>query len=134
MFAVSFGGASANLYHQLIASGNSKRFYTLISSTLNSSSLDPFYRLFLIPGMSHCQGGLGSPNFGQYGTDSLPILRNDSTHNGLLALVNWVENGEAPETITGTAADGITTRVHCRWPQFVSKWNGKEWICAPAEQ
>jgi feruloyl esterase len=81
--------------------------------------------------MSHCQGGVGSPNFGQLGT-ALPILRNDSTHNGLLALVNWVENDEAPETITGTAVDGITTRVHCRWPEFVSKWSGKEWICAPS--
>jgi feruloyl esterase len=124
---------STDLHHQLIASGNSKRFYNLISSTLNSSSLDSFYRLFLVPGMSHCQGGSGSPNFGQGGI-AFPILRNDSAHNGLLALVDWVENGEAPETITGTAADGITTRVHCRWPEFASKWNGKEWVCAPAKQ
>jgi feruloyl esterase len=82
--------------------------------------------------MSHCQGGVGSSNFGQLGT-AFPILRNDSAHNGLLALVDWVENDEAPETIIGTAADGVATRVHCRWPEFVSGWNGKEWICAPPE-
>jgi feruloyl esterase len=83
--------------------------------------------------MSHCGGGLGSPNFGQSGT-AFPVLKNDSAHNGLLALVDWVENGKAPDTIVGTAADGVTTRVHCRWPEFVSKWDGKQFICTQAKQ
>jgi len=55
------------------------------------------------------------------------IARNESSHNLLLALVDWVENGVAPDTITGTAADGAT-RVHCRYP-VRSVWNGSAFGC-----
>ncbi|KAJ7336234.1 tannase and feruloyl esterase [Mycena albidolilacea] len=100
---------------QLIPSGNSKRVYDLISRTLDMPSLDVFYRLFLIPGMEHCAFGPGASRFGQYlGSNAV----NASSHNILLALVDWVEGGEAaaPDTIIGTAEDGAT-RVHCRYPQ-----------------
>ena len=42
------------------ASGNSKRLYNVVSQTLGLPNLDSFYRLFLIPGMSHCAGGNGA--------------------------------------------------------------------------
>lgn len=113
---------------QLIASGNSKRFLNLISSTLGPPDLDEFYRLFLVPGMAHCTGGPGCFNLGQLG-DSIAVASNDSAHNALLALVDWVEGGVAPESIIGTASDG-TVREHCRWPDFLSQWNGIAWVCA----
>ncbi|KAJ7336239.1 tannase and feruloyl esterase [Mycena albidolilacea] len=109
---------------QLIPSGNSKRVYDLISRSLDMPSLDVFYRLFLIPGMGHCLYGPGAAHFGQYerGTNAV----NASSHNILLALVDWVEGGAAaaPDTIIGTAEDGAT-RVHCRYPQR-SVWDAVE--------
>jgi hypothetical protein len=89
--------------------------------------LDDFYRLFLIPGMGHCGGGLGANGFGQgilgFGT----TVVNASSHNILLALVDWVESGAAPDTLIGTGVDG-STRTHCRYPQR-SGWNGSTWVC-----
>jgi hypothetical protein len=99
--------------------------YDLISSTLKLSTLDDFYRLFLIPGMGHCSGGLGSPSFGQAG----PSAANASTHNILLALVDWVEGGVAPRTIIGSGRNNTTTRTHCRYPMR-SILDGSVFVCA----
>ncbi|KAJ6493010.1 tannase and feruloyl esterase [Mycena sanguinolenta] len=109
----------------LIASGNSKRLYDLISRTLMMPSLDDFYRLFLVPGMEHCARGPGAWAFGQLG--GTQGAYNESSHNLLLALVDWVEGGVAPDTITGTAVDG-STRVHCRYPMR-SVWDGSAYRC-----
>ncbi|KAF8577162.1 tannase and feruloyl esterase [Ramaria rubella] len=111
----------------LIPSGNSKRLYNLISSTLSMRTLDDFYRLFLIPGMNHCGYGPGAWAFGQSTLRSNAV--NDTEHNVLLALVDWVENGHPPDTIVGTVGTGdLSERVHCRYPQQ-SVWDGKEFIC-----
>ncbi|KAJ7498226.1 tannase and feruloyl esterase [Mycena galericulata] len=114
----------------LIPSGNSKRIYDLTARTLAMPTLDAFYRLFLVPGMDHCAGGPPSAasQFGQLApkriggapTSTLQgstSTQNDTRHNILLALVDWVEGGDerAPESIVGTAADG-GERVHCRYP------------------
>ncbi|KAG6845487.1 hypothetical protein H0H87_008384 [Tephrocybe sp. NHM501043] len=110
---------------QLIASGNSKRMYDLISEALAMPSLDAFYRLFLIPGMNHCSGGPGATAFGQGGIAS--NVMNTSSHNVLLAMVDWVEGGAAPDVIVGTGRVG-QTRVHCRYPQR-SVWDGNSFVC-----
>lgn len=88
-------------------------------------SLDSFYRLFLIPGMNHCIGGPGSTFFGQSGMASNAV--NDTEHNVLLAMVDWVENGNAPATITGISNNGAR-RIHCRYPMR-SVFNGDEFVC-----
>lgn len=77
--------------------------------------------------MEHCTGGPGAFNFGQDGT-SLAVARNDSAHNGLLALVEWVEGDVAPESIFGTATDR-SVREHCRFPAFKSLFNGTDFEC-----
>lgn len=88
-------------------------------------SIDPFFRLFLIPGLEHCFNGVGAINIGQY----LHHYKSDDPRsNILLALVDWVENGAAPDTITGLSDDGTEERVHCRYPQK-STWDGKKYIC-----
>ncbi|KAK7046620.1 carboxylic ester hydrolase [Favolaschia claudopus] len=107
----------------IIASGNSKRVYDLISRTLQMPSLDEFYRLFLVPGLSHCIFGPGATRFGQVKRGSNAV--NDTSHNILLAMVDWVEGGIAPDTIIGTADDGIATRVHCRYPHR-SVWDAEK--------
>jgi len=47
----------------------------------------------------HCDGGEGAFNIGQAGADVSTL---DPQNNVLLRMVDWVENGNAPETITGT--------------------------------
>ncbi|KAJ7739812.1 tannase and feruloyl esterase [Mycena metata] len=108
----------------LISSTNSKRVYDLISHTLSLPVLDDFYRLFLIPGMGHCSGGLGPTSFGQ--SDGLNLV-NTSSHNILLAMVDWVEGGIAPDTIIGSGTNG-STRTHCRYPMR-SVFNGTVFVC-----
>ena len=110
---------------QLIPSGNAKSLYNLVSRTLGMSTLDPFYRLFLIPGMDHCEGGIGAVDIGQ---SSRAHKSNDPSKNVLLALVEWVERGIAPDTIIGSSRDGKEQRMHCRYPQK-SVWDGDKYIC-----
>jgi feruloyl esterase len=59
---------------------------------------EDFSRLFLIPGMLHCQGGPQPDAFGQ--SHVSPPLRGDAEHDIRLALEAWVEVGRAPEAIT----------------------------------
>lgn len=59
---------------------------------------DSFVKLYLVPGMAHCGGGVGH-----------------STVDWLTPLVNWVENGVAPHAIVGAKAG--STRPHCPYPQ-----------------
>ncbi|GLB45545.1 putative tannase and feruloyl esterase [Lyophyllum shimeji] len=100
---------------EYIPSGNSKRMYNLISETLSMPSLDSFYRLFLIPGMNHCSGGPGAAAFGQRYKETNAV--NASSHNVLLAMVDWVEGGNAPDTIIGTATDGTQRHSSTNIPQ-----------------
>lgn len=123
-------GGKMLTYHgrqdQLISSDNSLRFYNMISSTLSMPSLDDFYRLFLIPGMDHCAGGPGAWAFGQGGIGSNVV--NASSHNVLLALVDWVEKGTAPGTMVGSIPGSGTQRTHCRYPHK-SVFNGTAFVC-----
>ncbi|GJJ14834.1 hypothetical protein Clacol_009102 [Clathrus columnatus] len=125
-------GGKILTYHgrqdQLISSDNSLQFYNLVSSTLLSPNLDDFLRLFLIPGMGHCSGGPGAWAFGQSGIVSNVV--NASTHNILLALVDWVENEKAPADIIGSVPGSTPNieRTHCRYPQR-SVFDGSNFIC-----
>jgi hypothetical protein len=70
-----------------------------------------FARLFMMPGVNHCGGGPGT-----------------STIDAFSPLVDWVENGNAPDTILGTApATGTPfpgrTRALCPYPAY-AKYKG----------
>jgi feruloyl esterase len=68
-----------------------------------------FARLFMVPGMQHCNGGPGPNTFDVLGT-----------------LVQWVENGVAPDKmIASHSTSGVvdSTRPLCPYPQ-VAKWTG----------
>jgi feruloyl esterase len=47
-----------------------------------------FARLFVVPGMIHCGGGYATSQFDAFS-----------------ALVKWVEHGQGPAALVGTAAD-----------------------------
>jgi feruloyl esterase len=83
-------------------------------------STDPmdFYRLFLVPGMAHCGGGIGPNDFGN-GRSSTPT---DAEHNILSALETWVERGTAPAKLIGSGRAvndpaKTLTRPLCPYPQ-----------------
>jgi hypothetical protein len=68
-----------------------------------------FLRLFMIPGMTHCAGGLGP-----------------DTHDPVTAVIDWVETGQPPELIVAKKViNGEVTRSRplCPYPQ-VARYNG----------
>lgn len=121
---VASRGAKVLHYHGLadsvIANSISNAYYEHVSRTMElpPSSLDEFYRLFRISGMAHCSGGPGANVIGNK-PDPASL---DPEENVLTAMVRWVEEGVAPETVTGTAFVDDQTRVvnfkrrHCRYP------------------
>ncbi len=83
-------------------------YYEKVSARFGPSTTD-FFRLFMVPGMAHCRGGVG--------TDQCDFLT---------ALVEWVEKGVAPNRIVASQSrDGklIRTRPLCPYPQ-VAKYKG----------
>jgi hypothetical protein len=88
-----------------------------------------FYRLFMVPGMSHCAYGAGPNSFGgilQYG-----LPHDDAGDDVVDALMRWVERGVAPEKIVATkfneddSSKGILmTRPLCPFPAKAA-WTGK---------
>ena len=108
---------------QIITSENSVRYYAHIVDAMAAapSTLNSFYRYFGIFGMGHCGGGEGARSIGQISLG--PATSLDPSSNMLMALVRWVEDGAAPETIRETkfvgdnpAAGADFTRKHCRCP------------------
>ncbi len=85
----------------IITSANSPRYYDHVSEVMGlaPSELDDFYRFFRISGMDHCSGGVGAWHVGQ---TTAGATSEDAQDNVLLTMVAWVEEGEAPETVTGT--------------------------------
>jgi len=76
-------------------------------------AVDNFYRLFMVPGMEHCGGGPGPGDF-----------------NALDAVVKWVEQGIAPDTLVATQAVSpgddhkqIQQRLLCPYPS-VAQYRG----------
>lgn len=107
-----------------ISSFDTPRFYEYLRSGMSysTSQMDDFLRFFRISGMFHCNSGPGAWVVGQGGGSSAqgPF---DRDHNVLAAVVDWFEQGVAPDTIIGTkyvndiASMGVGyTRNHCRWP------------------
>jgi len=106
---------------QQITSLNTNRWYDYLlqSSNTTSAALDKFIRYFRISGMNHCNSGPGAWMIGQ-SASKLPF---DPQANVLAAIVEWVENGRAPDMIVGAKFDEdvfengiIFERKHCRYP------------------
>ncbi|KAF7531804.1 hypothetical protein G7054_g8540 [Neopestalotiopsis clavispora] len=148
----AFEGASGKLltFHgqqdQQITSFNSLRFYEHLAAGMGYTpeQLDNFYRLFRVPGMNHCNSGPGAWVLGQGGNAPSKGIPFDADHNVLAAVVNWVEEGIAPEAMIGTkfVNDSVDlgvayTHRHCRWPLNSTYLGGEldphqidSWVCA----
>ncbi|KAI0115669.1 feruloyl esterase B precursor [Nemania sp. FL0031] len=111
----------------LIPTGSSVYFYKKVLQTLRPKgiNLDDFYRFFLIPDMGHCSGSTNGPwyiaNSALSGaTHSVPGFEN-AEHDIILAMMKWVEAGEAPEKLVATkfVNDTATLGVRSQRPLCV---------------
>lgn len=109
-----------------ISPQNDVDYFHSITNELGEDATHDFYRMFMVPGMGHCQGGSGATVFGQvFGTVS-PDPKNDI----ITVLDQWVDNGVAPDKIIATKyvnddpTQGIAfQRPLCPFPQF-AKYQG----------
>jgi len=75
----------------------------------NGPDTRDFFRLFMVPGMFHCRGGIGPDRF-----------------DPMTALVNWVENDNPPTAMLASRVDKgsvVRTRPLCPYPQ-VARYSG----------
>jgi hypothetical protein len=83
-------------------------YYEKVLAT-NGAGTTNFVRLFMVPGMFHCRGGIGTDRF-----DAMTVL------------INWVEAGSAPDVIEAARVEGgniVRTRPLCPYPQ-VARYTG----------
>jgi hypothetical protein len=77
--------------------------YYMKAVAANGLGTPDFFRLFMVPGMFHCRGGVGPDRL-----------------DAMTALINWVENGTAPASITAAQVDKgrlVRSRRLCPYPQ-----------------
>jgi feruloyl esterase len=75
----------------------------------NGSKTPDFFRLFMVPGMSHCSGGIGPDQ-----------------HDPVTAVINWVEKGKAPDSMVASRVVNGTverSRPLCAYPK-VARYTG----------
>jgi len=81
--------AGVNYYEQAVAK--------------NGPATSDFFRLFMVPGMAHCGGGIGPDR-----------------HDPMTAMINWVEKDKAPASMVASrVVDNkvVRTRPLCPYPQ-----------------
>jgi feruloyl esterase len=108
-------GSKLILYHgwndPAISALSTIDYYNAVRATTGPKETDSFVRLFMVPGMQHCDGGPGATSFGQFGY--IPAgLPDDAQHDLYLALEAWVEKGSAPQTLIATKYEEKTTPPH----------------------
>jgi feruloyl esterase len=99
-------GAKLMVYHgtsdPIFSSNDTTAWYDGLR-TANGGSADNFARYYPVPGMNHCSNGPTADQFDM-----------------LTPLVNWVEKGVAPDSVTATArgagnAGGVNASVPATW-------------------
>ena len=95
-----FSALDTQAYYERLAANNG-----------GMAATQSFARAFFVPGMNHCSGGPATDNF-----------------DALQAMVNWVEQGQAPDAIAASAAANNASfpnrkRPLCPYPKF-AKYKG----------
>lgn len=104
---------------------NTIDYYNAMLRALGEKDVNSFVRLYMVPGMQHCEGGPGADSFGVSGA----VVPGDAQHDLQTALRDWVEKGVAPGTIiatkyeTGSSRRVEMTRPLCPYPQ-AAKYKG----------
>jgi feruloyl esterase len=105
-------GGKMILYHGWADTGVNPvmtvRYYEKVQQAMGANA-DNFVRLFMVPGMFHCKGGLNVDRF-----------------DAVTTVIAWVERQEVPEQMIGSRIEGATvvrTRLLCPYPQ-VARYKG----------
>jgi hypothetical protein len=122
-------GGKLILYHgwndPAIPALSTVRYYDQVIAKMGQGNADSFLRLYMIPGMQHCDNGPGADSFGQVGQ----LVFDDPQHSVDAALEQWVEKGTEPGTIIASKYAGDDrqppqmTRPLCAYPQS-TKYKG----------
>jgi feruloyl esterase len=103
-----------------IAPRDSIRFYESVKTFLNTypdprssqpHDIAAFYRLFMVPGMGHCAGGVGATTFGNTTIANKHESPEDPGHDVLMALDRWVISGVAPDKIIASGKIGADPKT-----------------------
>jgi feruloyl esterase len=122
-------GGKLILYHgwndPAISALSTVSYYDKVIAKMGQSNADSFLRLYMIPGMQHCDNGPGADSFGQVGQ----LVFDDPQHSVDSALERWVEKGTAPAMIIASKYAGEDrqhpqmSRPLCAYPQS-AKYKG----------
>jgi feruloyl esterase len=122
-------GGKLILYHgwndPAITALSSIQYYESVRAKMGAKEMDSFVRLYMAPGMQHCEGGPAADSFGQVGN----LNFDDPQHSVDATLEQWVEKGKAPGTIIASKYEGedhghaTMTRPLCVYPQ-AAKYKG----------
>jgi Tannase and feruloyl esterase len=122
-------GGKLILYHgwddPAITALNTINYYNSVITKMGQRDTDSFVRLYMAPGVQHCDGGPGPDSYGEVG-DLNPT---DPNHSVDAALEQWVEKGTTPSTIIASKFAGedrqhaTMTRPLCPYPQ-AAKYKG----------
>ncbi len=88
----------------------SVEYYESVLKKMGQRQTTEFYKLYMIPGMFHCRGGVGCDDADWF-----------------TPLVNWVEKGVAPGAINSSRVEKgetVRTRPLCVYPE-VARYNGQ---------
>ncbi len=137
-------GGKLIIYHgwndPAISALNTIDYWKAVRAKLGAGETDSFVRLYMLPGVQHCDGGPGPGSFGALNSPG----PKDAQHNVQTALELWVEKGTAPSSFIATKYDGDPKTVKlarplCPYPQS-AKYKGSgdpndasNFTCAAAE-
>ncbi|KAK5126186.1 hypothetical protein LTR08_005004 [Meristemomyces frigidus] len=143
-------GSSIYYYEQVLSAMSNGSSTASQNTTASTSTLDDFYRMFLVPGMGHCSRGTHyHPWYFAGAGQEAPVNSSgysvpgfeDADHDIVLALMAWVENGTAPASLVATewhgrdVAQGVSMqRPVCPYPQQAKYQSGAveqagSWSC-----
>lgn len=114
----------------LLPPGESIKYYEAVAAKMGGmDKIQDFYKLYMVPAMSHCTQGGPAPAHIQQGTT--PYRPGTTAENDVIkALDRWVEEGVAPKTIIATKyvnddpEQGVVSRRPlCPYPT-VQKYKG----------
>ncbi len=84
-------------------------YYEKVTAQNGKETAD-FFRLFMVPGMAHCSGGIGPDQY-----------------DPMTAIINWVEDDHAPSLLVASRVvnkKAVRTRPLCPYPQ-VARYSGQ---------
>jgi len=93
------------------------QYYESVLNYMGYAATKSFFKLYMIPGLQHCGGGLGC------------FDTQEDLEKLFFAVIDWVEKGKAPKSFTGSrldpgTGDVLRTRPLCPYPQ-IAHYHGR---------